>query len=122
LRFPWRRRHYILNDLIDLDATDGIHEKLRPLAAVRRPFSGGDRIAPSDARCARLASAVFVIVLGRSCELCSAHHSLLLALKRKLIVDVIVLAALYTIRVIGRAAAISVLASEWCLVFRCLFS
>jgi len=40
-----------------------------------------------------------------------------LKLKRKLIVDVVVLASLYTIRVIAGAAVIGVPVSEWLLAF-----
>jgi 4-hydroxybenzoate polyprenyltransferase len=39
-------------------------------------------------------------------------------LKRKMLVDVVVLASLYTMRVIGGAVAISVLVSEWLLAGR----
>jgi len=38
-------------------------------------------------------------------------------LKRKMLVDVVVLASLYTVRVIGGAVAISVPVSEWLLAF-----
>jgi 4-hydroxybenzoate polyprenyltransferase len=38
-------------------------------------------------------------------------------LKRKMLIDVVVLAMLYTLRVIGGAAAIGVMVSEWLLAF-----
>jgi 4-hydroxybenzoate polyprenyltransferase len=110
---------YILNDLIDLDA-DRRHptKKLRPLAAGTVPIFEAMILSPLLMLTAlALASAIslwFSAVLVSYAVLTTAYS---FALKRKLIVDVIVLATLYTIRVIGGAAAISVLVSEWLLGF-----
>jgi 4-hydroxybenzoate polyprenyltransferase len=110
---------YILNDLIDLNA-DRAHptKKLRPLAAGKVPIFEAMIVSPLLMLAAlALASAVslwFAAVLVSYAVLTTAYS---FALKRRLIVDVIVLAALYTIRVIGGAAAISVMASEWLLGF-----
>ena len=110
---------YILNDLIDLDA-DRRHptKKLRPLAAGTVPIFEAMIVSPLLMLAAlALASAVslwFSAVLVSYAVLGTAYS---FALKRKLIVDIIVLATLYTIRVIGGAAAISVLVSEWLLGF-----
>jgi 4-hydroxybenzoate polyprenyltransferase len=110
---------YILNDLIDLDADRGHPtKKLRPLAAGTVPIFEAMIVSPLLMLAAlALASAVslwFCAVLVSYAVLTTAYS---FALKRKLIVDVIVLATLYTIRVIGGAAAISVLVSEWLLGF-----
>jgi 4-hydroxybenzoate polyprenyltransferase/phosphoserine phosphatase len=110
---------YILNDLIDLNA-DRQHptKKLRPLAAGTVPIFEAMIVSPVLMLAALvLASAVslwFSAVLVSYAALSTAYS---LALKRKLIVDVIVLATLYTIRVFGGAASISILVSEWLLGF-----
>jgi 4-hydroxybenzoate polyprenyltransferase len=110
---------YILNDLVDLDA-DRKHpsKQFRPLAAgtvaitkamILIPvllfvgFAGALAIAPA------LAMVLFAYI-----SLTTAYT---FVLKRKMLVDVLALAALYTIRVIGGAAAISVAMSEWLLAF-----
>jgi 4-hydroxybenzoate polyprenyltransferase/phosphoserine phosphatase len=110
---------YILNDVIDLDA-DRKHpsKKHRPLAAGSVPivtamvlipalliiaFIGALAIAPS------LAAVLLAYVM-----LTTAYTFLL---KRKMLVDVLTLASLYTIRVVGGAVAISVPLSEWLLGF-----
>src|SRR5258708_6328446 len=110
---------YILNDVIDLDA-DRKHpsKKHRPLAAGSVPivtamalipallvvaFIGALAIAPA------LAAVLLAYVM-----LTTAYASLL---KRKMLVDVLTLASLYTIRVVGGAVAISVPLSEWLLGF-----
>ena len=110
---------YILNDLVDLDA-DRKHprKKRRPLAAGTVPvtkamvlipallvvgFAGALAIAPA------LAAVLFAYLL-----LTTAYT---FVLKRKMLVDVLALASLYTIRVVGGAVAISVPMSEWLLGF-----
>ena len=110
---------YILNDLVDLDA-DRKHpsKKRRPLAAGTVPitkavvlipalliigFSGALAIAPS------LAAVLLAYLL-----LTTAYT---FVLKRKMLVDVLALASLYTIRVVAGAVAISVPMSEWLLGF-----
>jgi 4-hydroxybenzoate polyprenyltransferase/phosphoserine phosphatase len=110
---------YILNDLVDLEA-DRKHpsKKRRPLAAgtvaITRAmalvpallvvgFAGALAIAPS------LAAVLLAYVL-----LTTAYT---FVLKRKMLVDIVALASLYTIRVVGGAVAISVPMSEWLLGF-----
>lgn len=110
---------YVLNDLVDLEA-DRAHptKKNRPLAA--------GTISVLDALLAipfLLAAALvgaflltpwFGAVLLGYVALTTAYT---FVLKRKMMVDVITLASLYTIRVIGGAVAISVPVSEWLLAF-----
>jgi 4-hydroxybenzoate polyprenyltransferase/phosphoserine phosphatase len=110
---------YILNDLVDLGA-DRKHpsRKRRPLAAGTVPitramllipsllvigFSGALTVTPS------LAAALLAYLL-----LTTAYT---FVLKRKMLVDVLALASLYTIRVVAGAVAISVPMSEWLLSF-----
>jgi 4-hydroxybenzoate polyprenyltransferase/phosphoserine phosphatase len=110
---------YILNDLIDLDS-DRRHptKRMRPLAASKVPIFDAVIASPVLMIAALVvASAVspwFSAVLVGYAGLTTAYS---LTLKRKLVVDVIVLATLYTIRIFGGAAAISVPVSEWLLGF-----
>ena len=110
---------YILNDLIDLDAAR------RHPVKYKRPFAGG--AIPLAHRAAAIplllilafggalaTSVPFAGVLAGYFLLTPAYS---LKLKRKLIVDVVVLASLYTIRVIAGAAVIGVPVSEWLLAF-----
>jgi 4-hydroxybenzoate polyprenyltransferase/phosphoserine phosphatase len=110
---------YLLNDLIDLDA-DRRHptKQKRPFACGAIPISHGVIAIPlllaAAYVCAALTSVLFVAVL-------SAYFALTLAysftLKRRLMVDIVVLATLYTTRVIAGAAALPVVPSEWLLAF-----
>jgi 4-hydroxybenzoate polyprenyltransferase len=110
---------YILNDLVDLDA-DRKHssKKERPLAAGTVPILDAAAVTPILMMVALLGALsiapLFGAVLATYLVLTTAYT---FVLKRKMLVDVIVLAALYTIRVIGGAAAISVPVSEWLLAF-----
>lgn len=110
---------YVLNDLVDLDA-DRRHpsKKRRPLAAGTVPILEATVVAP----------ALVVLALGASLLIAPWFAAVLcgymlltttytFVLKRKMMIDVIALAALYTVRVIGGAAAISVPMSEWLLGF-----
>jgi 4-hydroxybenzoate polyprenyltransferase len=110
---------YILNDLIDLDA-DRRHpvKYKRPFASGAIPLAHGAAAIPLLLILAfggALATSVpFAGVLAGYFLLTLAYS---LKLKRKLIVDVVVLASLYTIRVIAGAAVIGVPVSEWLLAF-----
>jgi len=110
---------YAVNDLVDLDA-DRNHpsKKSRPLAAGTVPVLEAMVVTPlllfGALALAALTTPWFLAVLLGYLVLTTAYT---FVLKRKMIVDVISLAALYTIRVIGGAAAISVPVSEWLLGF-----
>lgn len=110
---------YIVNDLVDLEA-DRKHpsKRRRPLAAGTVPILAAFPVAlvllAVAFALALVVSPFFAGVLLVYLGLTTAYTFFL---KRKLLVDVIVLAALYTIRVIGGAAAISVPISEWLLGF-----
>lgn len=114
---------YVINDLIDLDA-DRRHptKHKRPFASGAVPILHGVIAAPVllalAFACAFSVSPLLAAVLGGYFLLTSAYS---ISLKRKMIVDVIVLASLYTIRVIGGAAAIRVVPSEWLLAFSMFF-
>jgi 4-hydroxybenzoate polyprenyltransferase/phosphoserine phosphatase len=110
---------YILNDLVDLDA-DRNHpsKKLRPLAVGTVSITKATVIIPVlllVAFAGALAIApVFAVVLLGYVSLTTAYT---FVLKRKMLVDVLALASLYTIRVVGGAVAIPVRMSEWLLAF-----
>jgi 4-hydroxybenzoate polyprenyltransferase len=110
---------YLLNDLIDLRA-DRQHpsKQRRPFACGAIPLAHGVIAIPIllvvAYVCAILTSLLFAAAL-------TAYFALTLAysftLKRRLMVDIVVLATLYTTRVIAGAAAILVIPSEWLLAF-----
>jgi len=110
---------YILNDILDINA-DRAHPAKR-----HRPIASGAIPAPQAAVAMALAlAAAFAIALCISVEFggvllgyFALTTSYSLWLKRIAIVDVVVLATLYTVRVIGGAVAISVPMSEWLLAF-----
>ncbi|MDR0183630.1 UbiA family prenyltransferase [Lysobacter arvi] len=110
---------YLLNDMLDL-ASDRAHHSKR-----RRPFAAGDLPVLHG-----MAVAPALTLLGFAIAIfCNPLFALVLALyylttlaysfrlKRIVMVDVITLAALYTIRIIGGAAAIETALSFWLLAF-----
>lgn len=110
---------YLLNDLIDLDA-DRQHprKRLRPFACGTLPLLHGLLAAPLLAALGlALALAVnpaFACVLAGYYTMTLAYS---LRLKRVVMVDVIALAGLYTVRIIGGAVAIGASLSFWLLAF-----
>jgi 4-hydroxybenzoate polyprenyltransferase len=113
---------YIVNDLLDLPA-DREHPR-----KCRRPFASGSvpipvGVAASVALMA-LAMAGAALLPLRFDAILFGYVALTLAyslyLKRKLLVDVIVLGGLYTMRVLGGIAATATIYSPWLLMF-CLF-
>lgn len=110
---------YILNDLVDLDA-DRRHrsKRLRPLAAgtvsVRQAMIVAPALLVAAVAIGSLASIQFVAVLLIYLAATTAYT---FYLKRKMMVDIVTLASLYTLRVIGGAVAIGAIPSEWILAF-----
>src|SRR5262249_24419544 len=110
---------YILNDMVDLDA-DRKHptKQRRPLASGAVPITKAMVLIPAlllvgFIEALSIASSLVAVLLAYLL-LTTAYTSVL---KRKMLVDVIALASLYTIRVVGGAVAISVSMSEWLLGF-----
>jgi 4-hydroxybenzoate polyprenyltransferase/phosphoserine phosphatase len=110
---------YMFNDLMDLDA-DRAHPRKRT-----RPFAAGDLPVLAGVL---LVPLLLALGLALSLLLPCAFSVALLAylaltlgysfqLKRMMMLDVIVLAALYTIRIIAGAIAIGVVLSSWLLAF-----
>jgi 4-hydroxybenzoate polyprenyltransferase/phosphoserine phosphatase len=110
---------YLLNDLVDL-SEDRKHpsKRNRPFARGAIPLVQGLIATPVLLAiafgCAAAVSLPFMGVLAGYFALTLSYS---LSLKRKLMVDIIVLASLYTIRVVAGAVAISVAPSEWLLAF-----
>lgn len=110
---------YVLNDLLDLPA-DRLHprKRLRPFAAGRLPLLHGLFAAPlltlAGFALALLVNPMFALVLLGYYAMTLAYS---LRLKRVVMVDVILLAGLYTVRIIGGAAAIGSGLSFWLLAF-----
>jgi 4-hydroxybenzoate polyprenyltransferase len=110
---------YIINDLIDLPS-DRVHHRKR-----NRPLAAGAVSIPTG-----LAAAAGLLVLGLSLALSlpSAFLEILILylvtsslytfwLKKKLMIDVLCLAGLYTIRILGGGAATSIEISPWLMAF-----
>jgi 4-hydroxybenzoate polyprenyltransferase/phosphoserine phosphatase len=110
---------YILNDLVDLDA-DRRHrsKRLRPLAAGAVPVWRATIVAPALLIAAlavgSLVSISFLAVLVTYLAVTTAYT---FYLKRKMMMDIVTLASLYTLRVIAGSVAIGEVPSEWILAF-----
>jgi 4-hydroxybenzoate polyprenyltransferase/phosphoserine phosphatase len=110
---------YLLNDLLDLPA-DRRHPRKR-----HRPFAAGDlslatglalvpALLGAAALLALLLPPAFAAILAGYFVITSAYS---FGLKRVPMVDVMLLAGLYTIRVVAGAAAIAIMPSFWLLAF-----
>ena len=106
---------YVLNDLFDLDA-DRAHSRKK-----RRPFAAGELSIPFGLLLAPLLmitgltigglfSADFVLVLLSYVVLTTLYTTIF---KRLVLCDVIVLAALYTLRIFGGGVALHIPISPW---------
>lgn len=110
---------YVINDLVDLQ-DDRLHptKRLRPFASGAIPLSHGVVIAIALLVSAFVVAAFlpleFVAVLAVYLVMTMAYSFFF---KRKLLWDVILLAALYTIRIVAGSAAIDIPRSFWLLTF-----
>lgn len=111
---------YIVNDLLDLES-DRHHpsKRLRPFAAGGLPISTGVLLAllflgAGFAIAAVLLPAPFSAALGLYVVITSAYS---FYLKRIVAVDVLVLAGLYTLRVLAGGEAVNIPISQWLLAF-----
>lgn len=110
---------YIINDLLDLPG-DRAHarKRNRPFASGRIPVAHGPPLAALLLAAAVGGAALLPIwFFGVLLLYVTATIAYSLVLKRKLLVDVIVLGALYTMRVLGGIAAVGVEQSPWLLMF-----
>ncbi|XXF77328.1 UbiA family prenyltransferase [Myxococcaceae bacterium GXIMD 01537] len=111
---------YVLNDLLDLDS-DRRHPTKR-----KRPFAAGDLSVATGAWLAPLlllagtALALWLLPLPFA-ALLGTYYALTLAyslhLKQVMVLDVLVLAGLYTVRIFGGSLAVDVPTSSWLLTF-----
>ncbi|MCB9897832.1 MAG: UbiA family prenyltransferase [Planctomycetes bacterium] len=111
---------YVLNDLLDLDA-DREHERKRG-----RPFANGALTAATGVACFVVLAVTGVVLaaclLPTDCVLLLILYLLTavgysLWFKQKLLLDVMILAGLYTLRVLAGGLATGVWVSEWLLAF-----
>ncbi|MCA1392053.1 UbiA family prenyltransferase [Bradyrhizobium sp. IC3123] len=110
---------YLMNDLLDL-AADRQHpsKRHRALAAGDLPISSALSAIPALWLFALAASLCispqFLGVLGLYLATTIAYS---LVLKRKMLVDIVTLAGLYTLRIVAGAVGVGVVLSEWLLIF-----
>lgn len=110
---------YVVNDLLDLEA-DRQHtrKRQRPFACGALPVTWGLALIPLLAGAAAVIGALLSpLFLGVLLAYLGATLAYSLHLKRRMTLDVLTLAGLYTVRVIGGAAAIGVPPSFWLLAF-----
>ena len=110
---------YVLNDLLDLESDrQHIRKRKRPFASGSIPVAQGIAMVPVLLTVAiSLAWSLppaFGVVLAIYFVVTLAYS---LRLKRQVIVDVMLLAALYTMRIIAGAAATGIVPSFWLLAF-----
>jgi len=114
---------YVLNDLLDL-AADRAHprKKNRPFASGSIPIAHGTWMA------AGLISvgAILAIIIGGNFMLVMVAYYLLttaysLHLKRRIVIDIFVLAGLYTARIVAGGVATGIPLSVWLLAFSVFF-
>ncbi len=110
---------YLLNDLLDLQS-DRAHarKRRRPFASGALPLGAGLLAAPvlltASFALALWLLPAFAAVLGAYYAVTLAYS---LVLKRVALLDVLLLAGLYTVRIIGGGVAAGVVVSEWLLGF-----
>ncbi len=111
---------YVVNDLVDLE-----HDRAHP-GKRRRPLAAGEIRPGAAAATAALlvggAALGIALFMPPAFALAAAVYAVLtfgysLGLKRAVLVDVLVLAALYAVRVVAGAAAVTVPLSRWFLAF-----
>ncbi|ARE40846.1 putative membrane protein [Rhodovulum sp. P5] len=114
---------YVLNDLVDLRA-DRAHprKRERPFAAGRVPIAhgtmmGAGMLAGGTLIALALGGPFFLVMLGYI-GLTTAYS---MGLKRRKVIDICVLAGLYTIRIIAGGAATGLPLSVWMLAFSIFF-
>jgi 4-hydroxybenzoate polyprenyltransferase len=110
---------YVLNDLLDVESDrQHFRKRNRPIAAGQIPVNQaliiGLLLFVAATWLALSVSGLFALTLGIYFVMTSAYS---LRLKRQVIVDVMLLAALYTIRVVAGAVATTVAPSFWLLAF-----
>lgn len=115
---------YLLNDMLDLDADRGHPEKrFRPLASGELSLGLARATIPALLALAFGISAVFLpprFLAMLACYL-GANACYCAWLKRKPMIDVLILSNMYTLRVLAGGIAAGVPVSEWLLAFSTFF-
>jgi 4-hydroxybenzoate polyprenyltransferase len=110
---------YVMNDLLDLNA-DRVHprKRLRPFAAGDIPLHRGAALfvalLAAGIACGAIVSMQFLGVLLMYVVMTTAYS---IYLKVYALIDVLLLAALYTVRVIAGSVALMVIPTFWLLAF-----
>ena len=110
---------YVLNDLLDLESDrQHVRKRKRPFAACSIPLWQGMLMVPALLAIAFAIAAMlpkqFILVLAAYFVMTLAYS---IRLKKQVIVDVMLLAGLYTMRIIAGAAATQITPSFWLLAF-----
>ncbi len=114
---------YVLNDLLDLGA-DRAHPRKRdrPIASGAVPIVHGTLMAPvlllAGLALSLPAGAPFIVVVLTYMGLTTAYS---LYFKRLIVIDICLLAGLYTIRIVAGGAATGIPLSVWLLAFSTFF-
>lgn len=114
---------YVLNDLLDL-ASDRAHprKRNRPFASGQVPLAHGTWLAAGLVALGTAVGAAigphFLVVMAAYFLLTSAYS---LHLKRRIVVDICVLAGLYTARIVAGGVATGIPLSVWLLAFSVFF-
>ncbi|MEO3427502.1 UbiA family prenyltransferase [Pelagibius sp. CAU 1746] len=114
---------YVLNDLLDL-SSDRAHprNRNRPFASGTIPIGSGVWLAPllllDGLAIASLLGESFLLVLA---AYYAATLSYSLYFKRRIVIDICLLAGLYTMRIIAGATATGITLSVWLLAFSIFF-
>jgi len=114
---------YVVNDMVDV-AADRLHprKRLRPFASGAIPLAHGKWLAAALTLLGVLAAlplgSSFIAVLGLYVFATMAYS---FVLKRKMIVDICMLAGLYTVRILAGAVATEIVLSIWMLAFAIFF-
>ena len=114
---------YVLNDLLDLNA-DRAHprKRLRPFAAGSIPIASGTWMVAGllgmGAVIAAFLGPAFLAVMIGYYALTTGYS---LYLKRRIVVDMCVLAGLYTVRIVAGSVATGIPLSMWLLAFSIFF-
>lgn len=111
---------YIVNDLVDL-GSDRQHprKRFRPFAAGQASAKSGLMLSGALLVIAALAALIFLpgAFFWTLLVYLIATSAYSFSLKRKMMVDVLALAALYTLRIVAGSAATGIVLSPWLLVF-----
>ncbi len=114
---------YVFNDLLDMDA-DRAHwrKRLRPFAAGHIPIAKGAWMSIgfllAGLLIALLIGPLFLAVMLSYYVLTTGYS---LDLKRRIIIDICLLAGLYTVRIVAGGVATGLLPSAWLLAFSIFF-